>query len=425
MSDREFLKTCAAAIATLSLSALLLSVALVGLIPRFDSRFEDVNWASLDKPLLLTGSDFRPKISGGSLYENTALLVSALKNGEAVLEARVNATAKDHYFARIETEGWHPGLRAFLFWHTLERPDGVFYAEMSLTPGGVNWFNLRANEGWSGTISKVEVGIFGDLRGQEFYLKTFSMHPYGAVPVLKTMISEWMSAFSWQHGSINSYSNTLSGALVPTTVAASALILLVFPVAWALQSALRYLRNTQRAFNNKQELWRTWVTCVILMWLLVWGEWLSHLAVQHQDTMALFWGKTLNERKASDWDADTFDFSTTTKSTILGPETERAVAQSAPRILIIAPGAKQSKDKARRLRYHLLPELLGDPIASFDDQNLSQYLMKTEFVILFPASYEEQTSALKSLEKALSALGRRITVKFRNAEGAVLDTASI
>jgi len=364
LSNKDFAGLLFTATVGLFLAALALALLYVLFLTNFKREFITAEFRQDIQPVSLVGAMFRPRLSGGSFYEANDLIVTGLKNGEAVAIAHVSFSTQDYFFLQVDTEGLHSNLRLFVFWHTRENPDGVFYAEVPTNPNGTGWLNLRSQDLWDGTIESVEVGVYGDLQNSRFRLRAIEFHPFSFRAILETIWTEWNHFSPWDHSSINAYQGTTTQPLAYPTTAVILWFFLGIFFTFLLDSFFRlrpsYLSSRKSTWIFRRE---AAVVTLSLCWAMMIALWTPKIFLQIKETNTQFYGKSTEDKKLSDWDSAYYQLSQAIKK--LRKDDEEALS-------ILIPSGTQSLGFAHRLRYHLLPEVSTLQISQADRSSIEK-----------------------------------------------------
>ena len=383
--------------------------------------------------LRIQGAEFRPRLSAKSFYEGATLAIAGLQGSEAVVVKELNVDAAPYSFLKVSSSGFSPGLRLFLFWSTLERPDGVFYAQVPLKADGRGWFNLRREALWQGTLSKIEIGIYGDLRGRPFRLHRIEFAPYSALGVLSTLWTEWTAFTPWQHASINVYRGTAQAPLVWPVAAFTAWLALALSLAGSYVFARRLWRAKRRRPSltvnplkasplttgrqgagpvktgwfgtgypaltapERGELKRLCFGCAFALWGGLILLWMAQLWMQFKESRYQFAGRDYHEKRVNDWDGPYY-------ATAYGVKT--ALAQQSGGLSVL-----NTPDVAdpliRRIRFHLLPEwrTLGY-FRALDEPSLKLVLFNSRYTLILTGASPAQRQSYLDIARALGQAAR-------------------
>jgi hypothetical protein len=338
------------------------------LFPSLHPQFESFRDQEQAEALRFDGAEFPATRYSSSRVRGSAREVSGLLQGEAILSVQTVFKADQYPFLEINFEGGNPDLKLFLFWHTAEHPDRVQYLELVTTEGGSNWVDLTRNELWGGTVEKLVLGVFGDLRDETFVLRELAFLPYGALGILGTIWTEWRHFSPWEQISINHYRGAPLGSLLLPAYAAA---------IWALTACIASLAMTrvrQRGqTSTRSTLYATPGVIIGLAWLVLEALWLQRISVQHRETTRQFAGKTLHERKLADWDGDSYRISQQIAAALEGETRDLA---------IVFDGDKYKAPVPQRIRYHLLPEFRVREIVNNRRRDVRRIGREYEYVLV-------------------------------------------
>ena len=345
--------------------------------------------------LRIQGAEFRPRLSAKSFYEGETLVIAGLQGSEAVAVKELRADAAPYSFLKVSSSGFSPGLRLFLFWSTLERPDGVFYAQVPLKPDGRGWFNLRREALWQGTLSKIEIGIYGDLRGRPFRLHRIEFAPYSALGVLGTLWTEWTAFTPWQHASINVYRGTAQAPLVWPAAAFTAWLALALSLAGLYVFARRLWRAKPR--TERGELKRLCFSCAFALWGGLILLWMAQLWMQFKESRYQFAGRDYHEKRVNDWDGPYY-------ATAYGVKT--ALAQQSGGLSVLKT-PDVADPLTYRIRFHLLPEwrTLGY-FRVLDEPGLKHALFNSRYTLILTGASPAQRQSYLDIARALGQAAR-------------------
>ena len=383
--------------------------------------------------LRIQGAEFKPRLSAKSFYAGETLVIAGLQGSEAVAVKELSVDAAPYSFLKVSSSGFSPGLRLFLFWSTLERPDGVFYAQVPLKSDGRGWFNLRREALWQGTLSKIEIGIYGDLRGRPFRLHGIEFAPYSALGVLGTLWTEWTAFTPWQHASINVYRGTAQAPLVWPVAAFTAWLAL----ALSLVGSYVFARGLWRAKRRRSllivsplkasplttgrqgtgpvktgrlgagcyaltppergELKRLCFSCAFALWGGLILLWMAQLWMQFKESRYQFTGRDYHEKRVNDWDGPYY-------ATAYGVKTALA-QQSGGLNVLTTPDV--ADPLIYRIRFHLLPEwrTLGY-FRALDEPGLKHALFNSRYTLILTGASPAQRQSYLDIARALGQAAR-------------------
>ena len=387
--------------------------------------------------LRIQGAEFRPRLSAKSFYAGETLVIAGLQRGEAVAVKELSVDAAPYSFLKVSSSGFSPGLRLFLFWSTLERPDGVFYAQVPLKPDGRGWFNLRREALWQGTLSKIEIGIYGDLRGRLFLLHRIEFAPYSALGVLGTLWTEWTAFTPWQHASINVYRGTAQAPLLWPAAAFTAWLALAVSLAGLYVFARRLWRVKLRRSSlivgplkasplkasplttgrqgtgpvktgrlgtgwpaltppERGELKRLCFGCAFALWGGLILLWMTQMWMQFKESRYQFAGRDYHEKRVNDWDGPYY-------ATAYGVKTALA-KQSGGLSVLTTPDV--ADPLIHRIRFHLLPEWTLARFPALDEPGLKHALFNSRYTLILTGASPAQRQSYLDIARALGQAAR-------------------
>ena len=392
--------------------------------------------------LRIQGAEFRPRLSAKSFYEGETLVIAGLQDNEAVAVKELGVDAAPYSFLKVSSSGFSPGLRLFLFWSTLERPDGVFYAEVPLKADGRGWFNLRREALWQGTLSKIEIGIYGDLRGRPFRLHRIEFAPYSALGVLGTLWTEWTAFTPWQHASINVYRGTAQAPLVWPAAAFTAWLALAVSLAGSYVFARRLWRAKLRTSSliaspliasplkasplttgrqgagpvktgrlgaacyaltppERGELKRLCFGCAFALWGGLILLWMAQLWMQFKESRYQFAGRDYHEKRVNDWDGPYYATAYGVKAALA----QQSGGQSGGLNVLTTPDVADPLNY--RIRFHLLPEwrTLGY-FRALDEPALKFALFNSRYTLILTGASPAQRQSYIDIARALGQAAR-------------------
>lgn len=382
--------------------------------------------------LRIQGAEFKPRLSAKSFYAGETLVIAGLQGSEAVAVKELSVDAAPYSFLKVSSSGFSPGLRLFLFWSTLERPDGVFYAEVPLKADGRGWFNLRREALWQGTLSKIEIGIYGDLRGRPFRLHWIEFAPYSALGVLSTLWTEWTAFTPWQHASINVYRGTAQGPLLWPAAAFTAWLALALSLVGSYAFARGLWRAKRRRSSlivsplkasplttgrhgtgpvktgrlgtacpaltppERGELKRLCFGCAFALWGGLILLWMAQLWMQFKESRYQFAGRDYHEKRVNDWDGPYY-------ATAYGVKT--ALAQPSGGLSVLTT-PDVADPLIHRIRFHLLPQWTIAHFPALDEPGLKRALFDSRYTLILTGASPAQRQAYIDIARALGQAAR-------------------
>ena len=386
--------------------------------------------------LRIQGAEFRPRLSAKSFYAGETLVIAGLQGSEAVAVKELNFDAAPYHFLQVTSSGFSSGLRLFLFWSTLERPDGVFYAQVPLKPDGRGWFNLRREALWQGTLSKIEIGIYGDLRGRPFRLHRIEFAPYSALGVLSTLWTEWTAFTPWQHASINVYRGTAQAPLLWPVAAFTAWLALALSLVGLYVFARGLWRAKLRRPSlivgrlkasplttgrqgtgpvktgrlgaacsaltapERGELKRLCFSCAFALWGGLILLWMAQLWMQFKESRYQFAGRDYHEKRVNDWDGPYYATAYGVKTALA----QQSGGQSGGLSVLTTPDV--ADPLIHRIRFHLLPEWTLARFPALDEPGLKHALFNSRYTLILTGASPAQRQSYLDIARALGQAAR-------------------
>ncbi|MEQ8262153.1 hypothetical protein [Pseudohaliea sp.] len=342
-----------AATLTIALLSLLASTALAALLlpralPLLNPALAPFLGSAAVAPVEVAGNRFRPVVYGEGGYAGNASRITSLRDGEAVLVAKLREPANHFPFLRWRATGLHPGYMTHLFWRVAERPDELFSTPLQYAGQGANWANLSKHPDWRGTITELGIGVFGDLRETAFTLEAVALEPYSAAAARRVVWQEWTNFLPWQQNTIHAYRGQTPGMLVSPVLLIGAATIVGLGIS-AIACLLLGRMKGYAGFSHNMR----WVSLAVIGvgWLALDALWQHHLTRQGAETRLLFAGLEHEEKLLADWDGDYFAFARKISETYL-PGNKDSIP------LLAVP--QTPKRYGFRIRYHLLPSHYAD-----------------------------------------------------------------
>lgn len=280
--------------AVMALAALLALGAYLLAFTRLHPEFEPYRAASGLDAKVLPGSRFEVARGAAEKREGTARAITEYLRGEAVFRAPMPLDTADYPFLRIKVAGLNPDLRLFVFWRTAERPNGMYHAQLHFAGDGRYTYNMLRAGVWEGQVTDVSIGAFGPSRGKPFVLEEVAFLPYGPAGVLGTIWGEWRNFRPWGLPSINKYVPVPAGSLLRPSTANTAWFFTALALLVLLAVGMR-----RRAIDLRPALPMTLGIMLATSFTAQDLLFMNVRALQMQETVRTFAGKTLEERAAS------------------------------------------------------------------------------------------------------------------------------
>ncbi|MBN7797774.1 hypothetical protein [Parahaliea mediterranea] len=343
-------------------------------------------------PVSLSGTSFKPVVFGEGGYEGNSAVLKQLSNGQGVLVSVQQVDSSRYPFLHVDTSEPHPGIKVFFIWRTAKNPKHLHYAQLYGNEGGSHYIDLSHYANWKGKIVESSIGVFGDLRGSPFILNKVEYLPYSPSTLLRVIWGEWTAFSTWDQSSINVYRGIPKQALVSPVIIGS---------LWIVASIALYLlayKLCVRRLGARLTLGKfppTYLNLAIIVgttWLLLHGLWLEKFLQQRKETVLAFAGKTINERKLSDWDGEYFALASKVKEAI--PEEEK--------LAILFMGEDMKEPVPQRVRYHLLPEIRASFIRHLEKGSLHRSAKDYNYILVLWSPTNEPAKSMETLRNHLA-----------------------
>ncbi|WP_157976709.1 hypothetical protein [Parahaliea mediterranea] len=317
----------------------------------------------------IAGNHFRPLKFGDGGFQNASVVISGLKDGEAILEARVSVRAEQFPLISLETRGMHPGLDLVLFWRTDQNSGVTNQVELEVSQSGNYWYNLANDSNWKGLVTTVALGVYGDLREEPFLLEKMAFHSFSSSGIAASVWGQWTAFSGWSQRSINNLTTVFGGGSVNAAPVLASWALL----GMALTAMLSWV------FKAKIVL-----SCVIagaVPWLVFDGMWQSSLNAQLHEIRLTYSGKSDEEKHLVAPDAVYYKYAKRLKDERLPSEPSR----------IFLLSKREGHDYERlKIQYYLLPH----NIYNYGLIPPHQYVRSGDYLLLIgehdPVYYNEE-----------------------------------
>jgi hypothetical protein len=227
-----------------------------------------------------------------------AYVLEALDSSDlGVLSAGVQAFAANSY-SRVEWElrGANPAtVKLSFLWRTLAQPNRNFHVELEWQEGRVAAAELRASDGWSGTITGVALVVQGNL-SQPLVVQSWTAPSVSAWNGLAEIIRQWSAPFPFKGTTIS----------LPFDAERDdyASLLIVVAVSQGLAMSGYYLLARHRRWpRDSRVLWAIF----LIGWLILDFRWQGNLWRQLAQTARQFAGKTTEEKHLAADDRTLFE----------------------------------------------------------------------------------------------------------------------
>ena len=213
-----------AALAFFSAAFLLLAVYAIWFF-NFHPEFQPFANRTAD-PITVAGKYFQPIIAGGGHLDGEAGVITAYKNGQAILSLNIEFEAEDYPFIKFDIEGLTTWSKARVFWRTDAEPDQIYQLDMNRSWDEVTQIAMvYGNEYYRGKVTELAIGFITDPtdhdnNGEPIKIKGVELRPFSAMRVAEQIFEDWTNPPLWQ-----GYSNNIvrgihaNGMVFPNLVA--------------------------------------------------------------------------------------------------------------------------------------------------------------------------------------------------------------
>ena len=252
-------------------------------------------WAEGPAPIVVSGSGWTP-VEGSWRREGDGFVLEALgASGISVLSARFPPfQAKD--FPRIEwtLDSAVPPSGIFFVWQTREHPKRNYSRPLQWLVNGVTPLELRAADGWSGTIIGVALVVRSDLKAP-LRVGSVRLTSPSAAAVAGEIFRQWSERISLHGFSIAFPFDSERGHDLPLLAATA--------IAEAVAMAAYLLLARQRGWRrDRRVLWAIFLGG----WVLLDLRWHANLWRDVVDQGVRFAGKTSEEKHRAADDSPLF-----------------------------------------------------------------------------------------------------------------------
>lgn len=197
--------------------------------------------------VLIPGKDFAPVHAGGGYLDGDTGVITAFKDGRAILALNANFIAEDYPFIQFTIEGLTTWANAVVMWRRAEDPDIVYQLPLNRSGGGVTQVAVvYANEFYRGPMVELSVGFMtdqtgNDNRGEPIRVHSAALLPFSAARVVEQVLSDWLNPLLWQGYANNIVAGVHLNGMVFPNVAANLLVVtgLLLAGLWRLQRGRR------------------------------------------------------------------------------------------------------------------------------------------------------------------------------------------
>ena len=277
------------------LAATLLGIAFCAVLLYAVVTMSTGGWADGPTPILVSGSDWIP-IQGSGRKERNGFVLEALgAGGAAILSARLAPfQAKDFPRVEVRLDSAAPPSRIYFVWQTQEHPKRNYSKPLQWLVNGVAPLELRAADGWSGTVIGVALVVRSDL-GAPLRVGSARLSSPSAAAIASDIFREWGAQISL-HGYSTHFPFDSERAHELPLLAAVAIAEGIAMAAYLLLARQRGWRRDRRV------LWAIFLGG----WVLLDLRWQASLWRDLVDQGLPFAGKTSEEKHQAAEDSTLF-----------------------------------------------------------------------------------------------------------------------
>ncbi len=269
----------------LAAAATLLAIAFCAVLAYAVVTMNTGAWVDGPAPIVVSGSDWIPMQGSGRRDGNGFVLESLGVDRVAILSAKLAPfQAKD--FPRVEwtLDSAAPPSRIFFVWQTREHPKRNYSKPLQWLVNGVAPLELRADDGWTGTVIGVALVVRSDLRAP-LRVGSVRLTSPSAAALAGEIFREWGARISL-HGYSTAFPfDSERGHNLPLLAAVA--------IAEGLAMAAYVLHARQRGWRrDRRVLWAIFLGG----WVLLDLRWQASLWRDVVDQGLPFAGKTSEEK---------------------------------------------------------------------------------------------------------------------------------
>jgi hypothetical protein len=279
----------------LAVAATLLGIAFCAVLLYAVVTMNTGGWVDGPAPIVISGPDWIPIQGSGRRDGNGFVLESLGIDGVAILSAKLAPfQAKD--FPRVEwtLDSAAPPARIFFVWQTREHPKRNYSMPLQWLVNGVAPLEMRAAEGWSGTVIGVALVVRSDL-GAPLRVGSVRLTSPSAAAVAGEIFREWGARISL-HGFSTAFPFDSERGHDMPLLAAVAIAEGIAMTAYLLLARQRGWRRDRRV------LWAVFLGG----WVLLDLRWQANLWRETVDQGLRFAGKTSEEKHRAAEDSALF-----------------------------------------------------------------------------------------------------------------------
>ncbi len=249
-------------------------------------------WTDAPAPIVVSGPDWIPVQGSGHRDGEEFVLEAAGTGGVTVLSAKLAPfQAKD--FPRVEwmLASADPPSEAFFVWRTREHPRRNYSKRLEWLVDGIAPLELRADDGWSGTVTGVALVIRSGLTAP-LLVKPLRIVALSAVGVANDIFRQWSKRVILRGYSVTFPFDIERAHYVPLLAAVA--------IAEGIAMAAYLLLARRRGWpRDRRVLWAIFVGG----WALLDLRWQIDLWSEVADRGQRFAGKTTEEKHLAEGDA--------------------------------------------------------------------------------------------------------------------------
>ena len=356
MNNLESLKSLLLALISLLISGVVLVSVYLILSPELRKSHSTVEIGG-PLPKVFQGNEMILRIGIGGLTDQGSVSIDELSvDNQAIVSRMTYFEASDFPIVHLRTAGRHSGQKIYFLWRNSASPNVYHRLLMGNTGANSVYQNISQHKDWRGKISEVGIDVYGDLRSAPLVLERMAFLPATKNAILRTALSEWILFEPWKHSSINHNRGAPKEALFNPTLAAA---------SWMASSWLVLL-----AFYRKKSslAYYAFIFCALAPWLCLDLLWQYKLALQNNETRYSFSGKSMHDKRKSDYGHELFNYSEHLKNNVL--------INTDSRVFILHNSANHNFDRLK-LQYYLLPF----NIYNFKQYPRKKYLKPGDYII--------------------------------------------
>ncbi|HEX8739089.1 MAG TPA: hypothetical protein VF925_03015 [Casimicrobiaceae bacterium] len=293
-------------------------------------------WYSPVPEIRIAPASMRIARGQGALLRNTVIVERTAGDGNAVVSAETNFTARDYARVAWRVRGLPPGVDAFLLWNSDVEPDRVNRVPLAVQEGALRPADVASDPHWLGRIRGVALVLHGEV-DQPVAILGADAGSGDALETLRDRAREWLGDAPWDGSSINTVPGGTDAALLPLPLLLVAAIVL----AAAAIAGLAWWRGRAGSIAPRAliaAIVPSVMLLVLVSWLALDVRWTIVLAGHVRDDGLRFAGKTPAAKHLALEDGALYAFVEKARE-ILPPVASHAPAASdapAARVFVVA-----------------------------------------------------------------------------------------